>query len=333
MWITQTLFLLHMISIPLEESVQIFPPRQAAFGHGGANYIYDEVTVYDHSQRADGYWLFVPAAPTSTKTNVIFFNHGYGAYNPMIYGAWIKHLVRKGNIVIYPRYQKNLFWPWPVAFAKNAAKGIRNALDFLNKHPELPQAELDQVLMIGHSYGAVVSADLAIHNQKYGLPKIGALLLCSPGTGPFSGGRLDDYSGMPADLKLLMVVNENDNIVSQDFQFHIFETASKVRQKNLLLQRPDFYGSIPVTATHSECYAIDLDFDSGHRTPSAYRALGMGQPDVVDFNVYWRLADGLLSDLQRPDSSSAVFGGSAAQRSLGRWSDSTPIVPLELLKD
>lgn len=332
MWIIQTIFLLHMISIPLEEVGQILPPRQASTGLGGTNYSYHEIKTIDRSKRADGYWLFLPEASMAEPAKVIIFNHGYGAYNPMIYGAWIKHLVRKGNVVIYPRYQKNLFWPWPSAFAKNAAKGIRDALQFLENEPGMPNLAMDQILMIGHSYGGVVSANLAINADTFGVPKVGALFLCSPGTGPFSGGRLDEYSAMPADLKMVMLINQNDHIVSPEFQLMLFETAENVQQKILLLQKPDDYGSYPITASHSECYGIDLDFDSGHRTPSAYRALGMGQADVVDYNVYWRIADGLLQDLEQTTPNSSIFEGHADHLSLGKWSDGTPIVPLQQLR-
>lgn len=329
MWIIQIIFLLQMISIPLEETGEILPPGQAAFGLGGADYSYHQIRTIDHSKRADGYWLFLPEETITEKANLVIFNHGYGAYNPMIYGAWIKHLVRKGKVVIYPRYQKNLIWPWPSAFAKNAAKGIRDALQLLETEPDMPTIAMDQILMIGHSYGGVVSANLAIHTEKYGLPKIDALFLCSPGTGPFSGGRLDDYGGMPADIKMVMVINADDHIVSPEFQAMLFETADQVKEKQFFLQKPDFYGTYRITATHSECYAIDLDFDSGHRTPSAYRALGMGQPDVIDYNVYWRIADGLLQDLQQAHQESTLFGKGTDLLDIGNWSDGTPIVPLQ----
>ncbi|MEM6380112.1 MAG: hypothetical protein AAF705_18100 [Bacteroidota bacterium] len=332
MWIIQIILLLHMISIPLEENGAILPPGQAAFGLGGADYSYYEVRTVDRSKRADGYWLFLPTKTMEKPANLVIFNHGYGAYNPMIYGAWIKHLVRKGNVVIYPRYQRNLVWPWPAFFAKNAAKGIRDALKFLETEPGMPELKMDQVLMVGHSYGGVVSANLTINSNKYGIPEVGALFLCSPGTGPFTGGRLEEYSGMPADVKMVMVINADDHIVSPEFQAMLFETANQVKEKHFFIQRPDFYGSYRITATHSECYAIDLDFDSGHRTPSAYRALGMGQPDVIDFNVYWRIADGLIEDLNQPEAGSNLFKNQIDQLELGKWSDGTPIVPLHRLQ-
>ena len=88
-------------------------------GPGGADYRCEEVKMYDFARKPYGYWLFEPAGegrPDSAQVVVLI--HGYGALNPLIYGDWIKHLVRKGHIVIYPRYQRNLFFPRPPRFGE-----------------------------------------------------------------------------------------------------------------------------------------------------------------------------------------------------------------------
>ena len=84
-------------------------------------YAHDSLIIHNFAENPDGYWLYEPACPTPEQANVVVFMHGYGAYNPMIYGAWIKHLVLNGNIVIFPRYQKNLFSPSTDKFVENAA--------------------------------------------------------------------------------------------------------------------------------------------------------------------------------------------------------------------
>ena len=96
-------------------------------------YHHQSVDFQDFAQKADGYWLFEPAAPKPDSAHVIVFVHGYGGYNPMIYGKWIQHLVRQGNIVIYPRYQKNLHSPRPRKFSTNVSQAIRDALIELEK--------------------------------------------------------------------------------------------------------------------------------------------------------------------------------------------------------
>ena len=114
-------------------SQDIIPPEQPLDGPGGQEYYHDEVTQYNFAKKPDGFWLYEPAAPKPERANVIVFVHGYGAINPMIYGKWIKHLVRKGNIVIFPRYQRNLICPSPKKFAGNVVDAIHNALDTLNQ--------------------------------------------------------------------------------------------------------------------------------------------------------------------------------------------------------
>ena len=57
------------------------------------------------------YWLFEPAEPSPEMAPVVVFNHGWFAVNPAVYGAWIEHMVRRGRIVIAPRYQRDLLTP------------------------------------------------------------------------------------------------------------------------------------------------------------------------------------------------------------------------------
>ena len=125
-------------------------PGQPFEGPGGADYSHHSVAFFDAATSADGYWLFEPAAPVPDSAEVVVFLHGYGAYNPMAYGKWIKHLVAKGNIVIYPRYQKNLVWPRPDGFPENAAKAIRDALQVLEQEGHV-KPRTEKVAYIAHS--------------------------------------------------------------------------------------------------------------------------------------------------------------------------------------
>ena len=61
---------------------------------------------------------------------MVVFLHGWFAVNPGFYGAWIDHLVRDGNIVIFPRYQNDV-GTMPQDFLPNALAAIRDALGVL----------------------------------------------------------------------------------------------------------------------------------------------------------------------------------------------------------
>ena len=132
-------------------------PEQPSNGPGGAMYIVDSVVMEDFAKKPQGYWIFRPDQVTTAFKELIVFNHGYGAYNPMIYGAWLKHLVRRGNIIVFPRYQRNVVSPSPKKFIGNAAKGIKDAIVDLRERELLTNEEF-HLSLVGHSYGGVISA-------------------------------------------------------------------------------------------------------------------------------------------------------------------------------
>ncbi len=305
-------------------------PGQAMDGPGGADYKHQSVSFYDAADSADGYWLFEPANPKPDSAEVVVFLHGYGAYNPMAYGKWIKHLVAKGNIVIYPRYQKNLVWPRPVGFPSNAAKGIRDAIKVLQTEGHV-KPKLDKVAYIGHSYGGVTAANLGINWEKYRVPKPTSMLLAEAGSGPFSGARLKDYSALPADLNLVIVAGQDDYVVGDEFSRIVFETAVNTPNRNFILQRRDTTGNRRwVLASHSEPYAYDLDFDTGVRNYTAQRVLLTSRLNEVDFNCYWKLGDALMEYTRHGRYGDVAFGNTAKQRFMGRWPDGRAIRELDV---
>lgn len=308
----------------------IVGPTQPLEGFGGANYRHQKVNFQDFAKKPHGYWLFEPASPAPDSAHVVVFNHGYGAYNPMIYGKWIKHLVQKGNIVIFPRYQRDLFLPRPNKFAKNVSKAIKNALIELQKDGHV-QPITSHLTMIGHSYGGVVSADLAIHYETYQIPKPEALLLVNPGTSRLKGGRLETYEAMPADMKLLITISEHDYITGDEFANLVYETAIHTPERNLVKQRRDTSGQPIISAGHNEAYSVDMDFDTGIRNYTAKKALRVSALNAVDYNGYWKLGDALMAYARTGEGMELVFGDTPAQRSLGTWSNGKEILGFEVL--
>lgn len=307
-----------------------FIPTQPEQGPGSATYLHDEVVQYDFADTPDGFWLYEPASPRPDSANVVVFNHGYGGYNPMIYGKWIKHLVRKGNIVIFPRYQKNVYSPKPSKFSTNVSQAIRDALKKM-ENSEFIQPIIRNLAMVGHSYGGVITADLAVNFKEHNIPKPVAILLCSPGSGPFKGGILDTYKEMPADIKMVIMVAENDRIVGEKFGKKVFKTATNVIHRNYIRQLHDNSTNPPHRAGHNESYAIDMDFDNGIRNATARRALRKGTTNNIDYFGYWKIFDALLDCSQMGENCEYAFGDTPEQKFLGINSNGQSLLELEII--
>jgi len=305
-------------------------PEQPLSGPGGRNYLHDEIRVTDRADKADGFWLFEPASPTADSAHVVVFLHGYGAINPMIYGGWLEHLVRKGNIVIYPRYQKKIFPPRTRRFADWAVAGIHKALDTLNNgHHTIPITRSFSI--VGHSYGGALAANITAKYEEYNLPKPVAVLLCSPGTGPFKGALLDSYEHIPSDTKLLVMISEKDKTVGEKLGKKVFSTAKNTKNKHLILQLQDRrFKDRDIRAGHNESYSLDPRLDYGKRTVVTRRAGNVSRLDAVDYFGYWKLFDALHSCTRDGFYCEYALGNTFDQAFMGYWSDGMRVKPLEI---
>lgn len=271
------------------------------------NYTSQDIDFQSFADKQDGYWLFMPKNSQPDTAHVLVFLHGYGGYNPMIYGKWLKHLVKQGNIVIYPRYQKNLRVPRPNKFGINVAKAIQDAKKELESRKDIV-ALWEDLTFVGHSYGGVVSADLAANFVSYNIPQPKAIMLVSPGTAYLKKGRLDSYESIPAETKVLITVSNDDKTTRDEFGILVYETAVNTPNRILYRQFADAYPSAAITAGHNESYSVDLDFDSGVRNYTAKRALRISQENALDYNGYWRLFDALIACQREGEACDLAFG-------------------------
>src|SRR5207245_1624187 len=111
--------------------------------------------------------------PAPTSAPVIVFLHGWSAMQPQAYDRWIEHLVRRGNIVIYPRYQQDLLTP-PRDFTPNTLTVVHAALRELHVQPEL-----EHIAVVGHSMGGAITANIAADTSLV----VRAAMCVEPGDG------------------------------------------------------------------------------------------------------------------------------------------------------
>ncbi len=304
------------------------PPSQPTSGPGGSDYTHETVSVFNYGQGDEGFWLFEPSEPTPDSADVVVLNHGLGQINPMVHGGWIKHLVKKGNIVIYPKYQDDLNTPDSV-FVPSAAVGISNAIDTLQNGLGHVRPNLNHFVMIGHSYGGIISANLTVLQQEYGLPEIKGLMVAQGYVD--AEMRLATYELMPDNTKLLIVVGSEDGVVGDEFARLLMDSANvNCEYKNLVTHFPDNHGSPGLGAGHEQSLAWEDEYDSGESNFWVLGAQFVTSTDAVDFFAYWKLSEALLNCAFYNENCEYAFGDTPEQRNMGVWSDGTSVVELSV---
>jgi len=298
------------------------PPEQPATGPGGATYAHAKVVTHVFGAGVDQYWILEPAEPTPQSAPVVVFNHGWMGMQPSVYLGWLHHIVRRGNVVIFPRYQDGLLtMPW--AFTPNAILAVRRALARL-KTPAHVAPELDKFAIVGHSAGGAITADMAALAADRGLPKPKALMIVQPGRGTRQAGspffRAADYAKIPADVAMLVLVGSDDRIVADREAKAIFLGTPQIPadRKDYITVRTDRHGSPPLVADHLSPTA-----------PYRPHALVRGRRiNALDCYAYWRLFDALLDFAFHGRNKHLCLGNTPEQRAMGRWSDGTPVKEL-----
>ncbi len=310
------------------------PPLQPSSGPGGSDYAHDNVLMTDYTKpmTGKGYWLFEPAIPAADSADVVIFMHGFGVPNPGPYGAWIEHLVRKGNIVVFPKYQVNEAAPSSKKYTDNAADAILDAFNEMNENPLRTKPNTNHIAVIGHSYGGVLTANLVTLYEQYGLPKPSCFMLCQPGGAGFlSGGRLESYATMDSSLYALVVFGEKDKVVGEKFGRAIMDsTAIPASRKNLVIHHKDIHGKKRIRASHYEPVAKDRDYDGGTIGVLITGAYSKSTEDAVDYYCYWKLADGLMSCSFQSRDCNYAFGDTPEQRNMGQWSDGQEVIKMSI---
>ena len=327
-------------------------PAQPATGPGGSEYPHADMDMYHYGSGNDELWIFEPAAPAPESAPVIIFLHGWAAMYPKMYGAWIRHLVQRGNIVVYPRYQESIKVHPPVMF-RSMLDAVARAFDELGK-PGHVRPDLERVAAVGHSFGGVMTGNLASVWQAEGLPRIRAAMPVQPGDGSREDKSTErrgfpsimaDFSTMPADTLLICVAGADDTMVGDYAARKICSESTAVPpgNKNLIIMRSDDHGTPPLVADHFQPLAGDDALTlANEKAPPVTRGLisNMKQsgravhtvdrfaPDAQDYNGLWRLFDALTECAFSGAMCEKVLGDGPAVGALGAWSDGEPVLDM-----
>jgi acetyl esterase/lipase len=293
-------------------------------GEPAPNYPHKAVRRIELGEGPRSYWLFEPAEPTPATAPVIVFNHGWFAVNPGVYGAWIDHLVRKGRIVIAPRYQRDWSTP-PANFLPNGLVAVRDALDVLATSPSHVRPDRSKFALMGHSAGGNLAAQMAAVAAEADLPIPRAVISIFPGE--VFPSRKPDLANVPASTLLVVVAGEKDVVVGDQRAREIFAgtTSIPLDRKKFILYRSDLRGIPHFRADHLAPTGGHVPFDTGDGLlPTAQ----MAQAEVNAFDTFgfWRIADLTLEAAFAGKTLDEATDKGEVFRHLGFWSDGRPVI-------
>jgi dienelactone hydrolase len=336
-------FMLVVICSNIYTFAEVLPPEQPLYGPGGKDYSHYKVTKNVYGEGIHQYWIFEPSNPTPESAPLIVFNHGWGAVNPRAYGGWIEHIVRRGNIVIYPRYQEDQLYP-PDKITENAIYAVNNAIkQLLSKGHVKP--ELDKFAIVGHSAGGIITANMAALTKSSGLPEPKAIMCVQPGKSWNKIERtriqLEDLSKIPESIFLLTVVGDKDDIAYDVDAKRIFNETPQIPaiNKDFVIIVSDDHGNPALIANHYAPCALNEAYGSGERRRDSARQ-GLGDYDFIDFESgsysidaldyygFWKLFDGLYDFAFFGKNMEYALGNTPEQRYMGKWSDGVPVKEL-----
>jgi acetyl esterase/lipase len=297
------------------------PPTQPATGPGGMDYAYDRVVFTEHGEGAGGYLLFEPADPhgggTPTATAplpiVLFLSAccetddlNDVTDNGAPWRAWIDHLVRRGAVVVFPRFD-----PRDPMTGVTAAVGSALAELEGSGHPLTDPTRL---VTVGHSFGAALAVQYAAIAADRGLPVPIALMPAAPSWGNLPSD-LGDTATVPATTRLLVVVAEDDD---QAMGREIWAGLAQIPadRKDFVVVRTDSHGSPPLVADHP-MPATDV----------------FGTLDALDWYGTWKLLDALMACSFDGTWCKYALGNTPEQRFMGVWSDGVAVIELNVSDD
>ena len=335
-----------LISLTIGFSQGVTPPLQPSNGPGGSQYSHTSVTRNRYGKGGQEYWIFEPDLPKPRSAPVVVLLHGWGGMNPLYYGAWIDHLVKRGNIVIYPRYQASLLTSLK-DFTPNTLSAVKDALDRLQTEKGHVSPALNKFAAVGHSMGGLLAANLAALASESKLPRVRAVMSVEPGiTESPINFALADLKKIPADTLLLALAGDQDSLVRDTDAKRIYYESTRIpaANKDFITLVSDSHGTPALIASHRAPTALDKSYDSGEGLSGAPG--GTSDPigdapqvkrrvrpetmmvNALDYYGTWKLFDALCDTAFTGKNREYALGNTPQQRFMGLWSDGVPVKEL-----
>lgn len=324
---------------------KVSAPGQPARGPGSSDYVHAEVNKILRDRGADGYWLFLPADPVPERAPVVLFLHGTRAMNPYDYGGWIEHLVRRGNVVIYPIFESAGLWDAKregnIVQMERAMAAAKEAIRDIQKTTSI-DLDLGRFAITGHSFGGGLTGQVAARAVGAGLPEPRAAMPVQPGWKGKEEMPMGVLSKIPPTTLFLVVEGDTDQFEESRKGLEMVKAATAVPwdRKAFVRMFSDERSGVKLISDHAaplaprEDYGEPITGKKKRRRAMAAALTGMrdGEADALDYLGYWRLFDALCEAAFKGEGIESVVG-SGKQLSVGTWSDGTPIRSMEVIRN
>jgi hypothetical protein len=294
------------------------------------------MTVSSGGTGANAWYTFEPISPKPASAPVVIMLHGYGEYAGFDYAyQFIRHTVRKGNVVVYPRWQTDAITPCPGPFNiepchVSATTGILDAIAYLQADPvNRVQPELDKATYFGFSFGGIITANITNRHVSLGLPEPLAIFLEEPHDGgltAFGEPSLDDsLAGIPATTLFNCIVGDKGVITQPGKALSSCNAVLPLighipaANRDIIVAYSDAYGDADINAVHGLCGSTSIP------SPAPGAVL-----DTLDFLGCWKIFDALRSCALSGTDCLYALDNTPEHRVMGRWADGVPILELKI---
>lgn len=330
-------------------AASVHQPKQPKRGPGGSDYAHKGVREVSGGSGADAWYLFEPTGPRPKSAPLAVITHGYYEFRGHeTLDGLIEHTVRKGNVVIYTRWQTGVATPCPGPIdiepcITSEVAGIKGALAYLKAHRKHVQADTDRTSYFGFSFGGIITANVLNRWKELGVPRPRAMFLDDPHDGGLTGAdepALDDtLAGIPS-TTLVQCHQGADGVIAgttepsgggpglsqRDGSCNaVFPKLTSVpaKRRNIVLTSDDDHGRPALQAIHGVCAGPGSPDPAAGETPP-YRV------NAYDWGFCWKTFDAMRSCAYEGTFCRYAIGNTPQRRHTGTWSDGTPIIGLRI---
>ncbi len=322
------LFLLTTLS-PVQAAGELrYGPVQSTEGPGGNMYQHESFATWESGLNHERYQVFEPTGPTRGQAGLVILLHDWLCEDPEYYMGLIRHLCRRGMVVLFPRFQGT------GSFAADYhANIVRSVKDFLLQAFARKGTQINHghVAIIGHGAGGILAANLAASADYFGLPAPVSLMVITPHQRSL---KLLDLTGISRKARMIVISGDQVDPANDLIAREIFYTADRIKSGNKMFVTvlSDFYGQPPLIADEMAPLSPErpiyerLVVKRRHEFVNTFRerrvagSMRSQHIDAFDWFAIFRVFDA-LEQTSAQQTSLNIFKNSPALRFMGYWSD------------